>query len=475
MQFILPLIYSLVFVILILRTRFFDIREIVPVKLAGLFVLKLVAAAVLFLLYTYHYHSSDFYVYFTDSGIFVNNLFGEPAGQMASWNSSFDPVLFNNSRVMILVNAFLRIFSFGNIYVHIVFFCFFSFIGLVAIYKAFVRSFPQKGNRLMVAVFLVPTVLFWSSAALKESLAIGLLGLLVWYSDFGLRPGYKPLQVIFTVALFVLLFFVKIYVALALLPPLLVNSIIAATSNRWIIFKYLSVFLTLSILCFYVAFLKPELNVLHLISAKQSNALSEARGGYFLENGKNFICVDYGMKDAVLQLQPDSSFRIRPGSTYMSWKLDNMKDTTFVNNSNDTASYRLSYLQPPAQSVIPLKRLKPELSAYLLFAPEAMMNVIARPTVFDIKSWLHLIVAIENLWILLLIMLLLIFFDKSAAEKKEILFFCLVFSIILFVLIGYTVPSMGAMIRYRIVGLLFFVPMCLLLIDEQRLKRRFRL
>lgn len=471
MEFLLPVIYSALFLFLIFRMRFFNMQELSKTKLAGLFLLKLIAAIAVWLTYTHHYQSSDFHHYFTDSKIWIDRVFGDSCERMACWDSNFDPVVFNTSRTMIVVNAFLRIFSFGNIYVHIVFFCFFSFVGLVALYKAFCNAFPGKEIRLMVAIFLVPTVVFWGSAPLKEALVIGLSGLLIYLSDFGLKMKVRWWQILLILFLFISLFFVKIYVALALLPVMLVNSVIAATSKRLILFKYLSVILGLSILAFYATVMNSDYNMLRLITDKQANAIAEAKGGVFLVNENNFICVDHAMKEKVLVPVNDSMYRIKEGSYFMSWKLDNMKDTTFITNSSDSATYKILYEQVPANSILELKKMKPDLMSFLLYSPGAILSVLIHPTVFETTSWLHMGVALENLWITLMVMLALVFFDRKCMERKDILFFCLVFSFTLFALIGFTVPALGAMIRYRTIGLLFFIPMCMVMIDEEKIRK----
>lgn len=471
MDLILPIIYSALFLLLIARMKFFGMDELSRIKLMVLFILKLAAAIAVWLTYTQHYESSDFHYYFTDSKIFIDHLFGDTSEKMLRWDSSFDPVIFNSSRTMIVVNAFFRIFSFGNIYVHIVFFCFFSFLGLVGLYKSFCRTFPRMEIRLLIAIFLVPTVLFWGSAPLKEAMVIGVTGLLVYASDFGLKLRVHWWQVIIILLLFALLFFVKLYVALAILPVMLVNSIVSATSMRLILFKYLSVILVLSILAFYATVMNPDYNMLRLISDKQAKAISEAKGGVFLVNASNFICVDHSMKEKVLIPVNDSAYRIKEGSNFLSWRLDNMRDTTFVTHSSDSATYKILYEQTPANSIIELKKMEPDLQSFILYAPAAAFSVLIHPTVFENTSWMHLAVAVENLWILLVALLAIIFFDRKCLERKDVLLFSFVFSMILFVLIGFTVPALGAMVRYRTIGLLFFVPMCVVMIDENKIKK----
>src|SRR5699024_3295834 len=49
-----------------------------------------------------------------------------------------------------------------------------SFYGKLALYRALCKDAePQKSQGLLIAVMLIPTVVFWSSGLLKESIIIG--------------------------------------------------------------------------------------------------------------------------------------------------------------------------------------------------------------------------------------------------------------------------------------------------------------
>jgi len=263
MQFILPLLYSLLFILLIYKTKFFALETISRNTLAMLFILKMVVGYIVYLVYTYYYSLSDFHTYFSDSKILVEHLLGKiTTTQMQSWGNGFENVLFNTSRTMIIVNAILQLFSFGNLFVHIVFFCFFSFIGLTAFYKSFIFHFPTKKIQLIISIFFVPTILFWSSAALKESLVIALVGLLIYKSNFGLKFKYNLFQVIILCLLFIMLLFVKIYVAIVLLPLLFTNFIIVKTSTKKVIRYYLLGFMSVFLIAFSTKIIHPDYNIL---------------------------------------------------------------------------------------------------------------------------------------------------------------------------------------------------------------------
>ncbi|MCW3084284.1 MAG: hypothetical protein JWP12_1650 [Bacteroidetes bacterium] len=468
MQLLLPTLYALLFIFLICKMNFFVIPQVSAIKLVVFFVLKLIAGSFVFWVYTHHYSGSDFFTYFSDSTALIKNTFGGHAAYSAAWNGNFENVLFSSSRVMIVLNAILQLFSGGNFYVHAVFFCFFSFIGLTALLKAFLVHFPNRRTSLILALFFIPSILFWGSAALKESVIIGIVGMLVYLTDFGLRKKYTFWQLLLIAILLLLLLFVKIYVLCVLLVLLLINAVVARTSTHFLLLKYSAGMLLLGLFAFAAAALNPDYNVLRLISDKQAKAISEANGGVFLANQKHFVRVDYDQQKQIVVPENDSIFHLKPGSSYTRWKLDNMRDTTFITASEDTSAYRLVYSIQPARSVIKLKRLKPKLADFIAYSPHAFVNTLIHPTVFEITSKYHLLIALENIAIIILILLAIIFFDKTALKKKEVLLFCLFFAIILFVLIGITTPAIGAMVRYKTIALLFLAPACFMMISVEK-------
>lgn len=418
----------------------------------------------------YYYSQADFVAFFEESSVLIHNTLENDHQPSLTFSGSFeDTPLIYSSRIMVVINAFMQLFSFGNIYVHFVFFCFFSFIGMTALLKSFTAHFPAK-RKFFIALFFIPGVLFWGSAPLKESVVIGLVGLLIYFSDFGLRSKYSIRQTVFIVLLAALLAVIKIYVLLALLPALICNFFVAKTSPKLWLLKYSAIVVSFAFLAGLLGLLNPDLNVLKLVSDKQAKAISEAKGGVFMVNDKNFICINYASKDSVIIPQKDKLYKIKGGSSYLMWELDNMKDTTFVNDSKDTSLYTLLYKVIPAKTVISLRKIKPDLRDFIAYAPVALMNALMQPTIIEAKSLLQMASAMENAIIIGLLLAVLFFFDRSINQKKEILYLCLTFSLIVFILIGMTTPVTGAMVRYKTIAVLFLVSGCMLMINWDKIK-----
>lgn len=88
-------------------------------------------------------------------------------------------------------------------------------------------------------------------------------------------------------------------------------------------------------------------------------------------------------------------------------------------------------------------------------SPTAILNSISRPWIWESKSWPQHAAALENLTIILLILLLLVRFRARRIENLNTAMFALLFGLSLFILSGLSTPNMGALMRYKSVGLPF--------------------
>jgi hypothetical protein len=474
MQFLLPLTYAVFFIFLIAKMKLFATDVLSKIQWAGLFLLKGLIGVAGYYIYTYYYPQSDAYLYLEGSKNVFDNFAGTTSNiPISGWNSSFDDSFFNNSRIIIAINFFIQFVSFNNPFVHILFFCFFSFIGLAALFHSFHKYFPDRKRSLIIGIFLVPSVLFWTSGIYKEAIATLCVGLLIYITDFGMKRSYSLKEFGYLFLLFVFLFFLKIYILACLIPLLLIHFIVVRTGSKYYSIKYILCVLILGVGFHLFSKISPRTNYYQLIADKQSKAISEAKGGVFLVNDKNFVRLDYNDL-GILIATADSIYRISNGNAYMSWKLDNMKDTTFVSNSNDSALYKIMYIIVPAKTALSIHKMEPTFYGVINQIPFAIANVFLQPSLFSIKNVLQLFSWIENMWLLLLIALSILFFDKKVLDHKEVFLFCLLFSLLQFAMIGLTSPVVGAMVRYKVTALPFFFTICLLAIDEVKLLRKLK-
>jgi hypothetical protein len=159
-----------------------------------------------------------------DPAVYFKMLFGadDPSlrpyyRQLIEWDNR--DYFYNDSHTIVRINALLRLVSFGLYNVHVIFFSFFSLTGLACLFKTFAHFLPHREKALLIAVFLTPSVLFWSSGILKEGLLLFGLGVL-FYSKLQLIHAGKKYYAVPALAALVVLLLLKVYVLLLLFPAL---------------------------------------------------------------------------------------------------------------------------------------------------------------------------------------------------------------------------------------------------------------
>ncbi len=85
--------------------------------------------------------------------------------------------------------ALFNIVSGGNYYVNVMFFNFIVCWGHLWLFQLFLKEFPQQRKALFIAVFLIPTVVFWLSGIRGDGYIIFFLGLLLLHFNNWVKKG----------------------------------------------------------------------------------------------------------------------------------------------------------------------------------------------------------------------------------------------------------------------------------------------
>jgi hypothetical protein len=190
-------LYLFAFVKIILRADFFSFVNADKKHLLFFFLLKVLGGILFTLIYTYYYTDpakADIYRYFNDSKIISEILFHHPlhwlkimSGIGIDDKETFKYILptqnfshpssdfVTNNTSIIRLNVLLNYFSLENIYINTLFFNFFCFAGLTALFKS-LKSYFIHSKILYIPIYLLPSVVFWSSGLLKEALLLSLTG-----------------------------------------------------------------------------------------------------------------------------------------------------------------------------------------------------------------------------------------------------------------------------------------------------------
>ena len=289
-DFILPVFVLLGLFWSISKLDFFKNGPFSTRSLQLAFFLRIAMGFGLFLIYSYHYPSrqdADTFKYFDDSKYmydafwtnpedYFKMLFGihcnteyfntEYFNNMSNWVRSYDNGLFNDNRLMIRVNAFLRIFSFGNYHVHSIILAFLAFMGSFSLSKLF---FEVSRSKVLtyIAVFLVPSLVFWSSGILKEAVLLAALGFFAYhfYHLFDSNRTWKNYVMLFLMSC--VLIVLKLYVFMAFFPAIIIWLVVSKWRRSLLV--YLLMYILFIAIATLIGEINPRYDFVNLIVDKQ--------------------------------------------------------------------------------------------------------------------------------------------------------------------------------------------------------------
>ncbi len=235
MEVLLLVCYSLLFLLFVYKSGLFA----TPSVSRGIWVLLATVKIIVALTYGWlHHEIPTFYdsgFYFNEGNIVYsalsenpmyylqlllgrNNYFPEPEhlcsyiDQMGLW---YD----HTGYTIVRVNAFFRLFSFGYISVHFLFFSFISYIGAFYLYKFFSSVTQLSEYLILFLIFLIPGIVFWTSGLHKDALVFFNIGILL-YNVYQLTMRFSKLRAFIVFIAFVFMINVRMYMFLVLMPAL---------------------------------------------------------------------------------------------------------------------------------------------------------------------------------------------------------------------------------------------------------------
>ena len=302
MEYILSFLYLFLILIFINKSRFFTNTNLKNTTLFGLFFIKLLAAYCLFLVYSKYYtdrSTADIFKYFDDSTWLYKNVFSKSPinyfkiilgihtdqpyihyelKQTQYWFKPHETNVFNDNRTVIRFNLTIYLISLGYYHIHTLILCFLSFIGLTGIYKTFIKLFPEKTLILILSIYFLPSVLFWGSGILKESLLLFSIGLFIYgLAELTLHKQKSLSNFIMITISFLLLTITKPYVILTLAPSVLALITYPRFKKINAIYYFTLIHIFSIISALIVNYLNTNLDILGNIVYKQHDFLNVAR------------------------------------------------------------------------------------------------------------------------------------------------------------------------------------------------------
>lgn len=304
--------------------------------------------------------------------------------------------------------ALFSIFTFNSYMGISLLFATFSFLGLWYMFRVFQKIYPSLTKPIFLIFFFIPSVLFWGSGILKDTLCLGFLGIGFYnaYQFFFEKKYQVKIFAAFAIS-FYFLYILKPYIAMAFVPSFIfwyIFKIIALKKNKlvkalWIIIPSLTL-------------------ILYLVFGNLNSIIAENAVETLAENMKE-------VQQNYIRTTPDDGALIDYGE------------------------------------------IVPTVAGILRVVPQALVATLFRPFIWEAKKVTSLIAALEGTFIFCFT--LFVFIRRGIIKSilliisDSTILFCFVFSIVFAIAIGLNCFNLGTLVRYKIPCLPFYV-LCMLLI-----------
>ncbi len=417
-----PLFFIIYLVIgILIRNKLYADSPLKKYFLPGL-CLKLGGAFMAGIIYFYYYGDGDT-VYYFDRTKYLNWLI--KANPEVGWK-----VFFSDSKnlerglmpyysrvrawdagqfIVVKYGTIFSFFTFCNYTGIALTFAAASFTGVWVMFKTFVDINPKLIKEFAIACLFIPSVFFWGSGLFKDTMAIGFLGWLTYstYMIF-IKKQKILLNVIIAIITIFVLKTVKAYVIMAFLPALMF----------WIFFKYRSKITS----SFLQVAITPIIIVITLVGAYVALSRMGGEGEYW------------------------SMDQMEKRAHDMQWW--HTKVVELYGEGGGGSFYSIGSGDFSTGNII--KSFIPAINVTLF-----------RPYLWEVRNPVMLLSSIESM-IFFFFTLKMVFstglgklFRLSIANPE--IFFCLLFTIIFAFAVGFTSFNFGALVRYKIPCIPFFV------------------
>ena len=342
-----------------------------------------------------------------DSSCFFKVMFGKADWESYSCfnNATGYPMYYGDPRAFFVVKLMTPIvmLSLQSYIVATIILAWICYSGIWRLYKVFVNEFPLLYKNMAIAILFIPSVVFWGSGILKDSITLAAIS---WYTySFYCFFIQKKVNVKYALCILVsafLLLSIKPYILFALLPGSLIwllNYSISSLRN-----KFVKTVILPFIICIG--------GVGALLILRQ---LDESMGLYALDS----------VIDRAIVVQKDMKQDYYGGASFDIGDLDG------------------------------------SIAGMLSKAPLAIAAGLFRPYLWDVKSVIMLFSALENTYILFLTLYLLmklkVFRVFSLIQEHPMLLFAMLFSLFFAFSVGISISNFGSLVRLKIPAIPFFV------------------
>ena len=296
---------------------------------------------------------------------------------------------------------------------------FFAFLGSWRILKLFYDMYPHLHRKLAIAILFLPSVLIWGVSLLKDPICLAAMGFFL-YASYSLLIKKKRIT--------------------SSIVSILISGFLLLNLKPYILICTAGVFLLWVFLRFREGIKEPVLKNVSTILF----SIVAVGAGYLMVNQltTDETTSKYSTEQILNTIEATHSTFNRVGSSFEEGGRSNFSVGT-VNNS--------------------------VLGTILLF-PLGVVNTYFRPFPWDVRSPIMILAMLESLAFLILTLKC---FSKIGLGKTfsyifsdPLITFCFVFAIVFGGIIGITTTNFGALVRYKIPSMPFYMLTFILVMDK---------
>ncbi|MBC7873819.1 MAG: hypothetical protein H7Y01_07485 [Ferruginibacter sp.] len=295
LEYLLFVVWLVLFAWIVTKVKFFTRTGLSQPQLIIIFLLKIMAGIFYGWIGLYYgglaqmqdtwgfhtYSIQEYHLLFDQPREYFTNLFRDPyEGGVSKFFETTDSYwndLKGNFFIKIL--SVLNIFSTGYYYVNVIFYSFITLFGAIAIYRVMSDVFPGRKMAILLATFLVPSFLYWTSGIHKEGLIFTGISLIVYCIYFGTKEkkfGFK--RVLCLLAGLLLILALRNFLFIILVPAI-IAWLIANRHPKYGLAIFSSLYLLFGILFFTARYINPKLDFPQAVVNKQQEFKNLRIGG----------------------------------------------------------------------------------------------------------------------------------------------------------------------------------------------------
>lgn len=379
---------------------------------------KIVGGIMVVLVYTLYYSGGDTIYYFFDSMTMSNLLFknfihfgdvvinGWESYKFNYLDSTTGTFVYYRSPESFFISRILWPFTLAGLQQMIptvMLLALVSFGGVWRMYQIFIKEFPMLERPLAYTFFFLPSVFFWGSGILKDSITLSALGYFFYsfyYVFIEPKKVFKNLVIVIISAWIIIS--IKAYIFIGVLPGALI----------WIV----------------------------------SKLTSKIRGGFIRKVTFPLVMIIVGLSGFLLL----NTLSDELGK----FKIDRLLDEAAVSNADLQSDYY-------GGNSFSIGEIEPTVQSMLIHMPLAINAALFRPYITEARNVMMIVSGLENLFILLFTLYVLykvkIIGIFKYFNKNSLLTFSLIFSLFFAFAVGISTSNFGSLVRYRIPLLPFYV------------------